>query len=380
MNATKTGVKLPEDHRQYADKYFVRTKEILMREGLNPVVSMNVFTRGEGRVAGLEEAVEILDAYSDIAKTGEVWVSRNQEYYTKMPLMVIKGPVQSFVELETMYLGVISAAITAEKGISKPEPGEIKAKLERLTAIYGDKPITYFGARHYHWSLDKEIAAAALEGGAVQTSTDIGSSNIEKEGVGTTPHLLTIVLGAAYGVETATLRTAQLFDKYMPASIPRVTLIDTFNRELTDSLMVARYFGERKSMFRIDTCGENVGEGGTIYAGNNGRDPEYRTGTGVTIELVTNFRVNMINNGFGESTDIFLSSGFGDEEKARAFVKADKEFREKTGYSLFAGVGIGEVTEAKFATADIFEVEGKPFSKTGREIKNADYSKMERVL
>ncbi len=369
---------LPADHRPYADKYFLRTNQILKAEGLNPTVSMNVFTRGEGRVAGLEEAISILDAYSDLRTTGEVWVTREAEYETKMPLMVIKGPVQSFVELETMYLGVLSAAISTANGMSEPDVADITARMKRLTEIYDGKPITYFGARHYHWSLDGKIAKAALAGGAVQTSTDIGSSNIGKEGVGTTPHLLTLVLGAVYGKDAATLMTAKLFDKYISTTVPRVTLVDTFNRELTDGLMVAQYFGERKNIFRLDTCGENIGEGGTSHW--QGRDPAYMTGTGITIELATNFRNNLIAHGLGDYTETFLTSGMGNEEKAKAFMEADRAFKTKTGCNLFAGVGVGEISPAIFCTADIFEIDGRQFAKNGREILGVDYGKMERVF
>lgn len=372
--------KLPGNYRAYSDKYFVRTRQILEKEGLNPRVSMKVFTRGRGKVAGLEEALQIIDAYTDLRKTGEVWVTRDEYFKDNNPLMIIKGPVQSFVELETLYLGVLSHAISQANGLKTPDPKEIKQKLERLVNIYGAIPIIYFGARHYHWSLDKEIAKAAIEGGAVQTSTDIGSSNINKEGVGTTPHILTIVLASVYGIENATLKTAELFDKHMPQDIQRVTLVDTFNRELTDSLMVAEYFGKRKNIFRIDTCGENIGENGSTYQGKKAKDPKFKTGTGVTIELARNLRLNLIKHGFGDYTDTFLSSGFGNEAKAEAFVKAQQEFKKETGYDLFTGVGIGEVSEAKFCTADLFEVNGLPLSKTGREVVDFDYTTMKKVL
>jgi len=371
-------MKLPKNHKPYTDKYFLRTNEILKAEGLNPKVSMKIFARGVGKISGLDDAVEVLSKFSDLAETGEVWVTKDEIYQNKEPLMIIKGPVQSFVELETVYLGVLSAAITREAGIAEPNMGEVKEKFERLKEIYKDIPITYFGARHYHWSLDEQIAKATLEGGAVQTSTDIGSANIGLEGVGTTPHLLTIVLASQYGIENATLKTAQLFDQYMDESIPRVTLVDTFNRELTDSLTVAEYFGNRRNLFRIDTCGENIGEGGTAYPG--GKDPSYQIGTGVTVELARNLRTNLIEHGYGSSTDIFLSSNFGNEEKAKTFVRANEEFKAKTGYSLFTGVGIGEVSEAKFCTADIFEVDGKLLSKTGREVSGIDYTNLRRVL
>jgi nicotinate phosphoribosyltransferase len=376
---------LPKSHKPYTDKYFLRTDEILNKEGLNPFISMKVFCRGEGPVpaAGLDEAVEILTAYSDLEQEGgEIRVTTKQEFSPNEPLMIIKGPARSFVELETMYLGVLSHAISTAVGIAPPEPKQVIDKIKRLKDIYMDIPIIYFGARHYHWSLDKEIAGAALKGGASQTSTDIGSSNVGQKGVGTTPHVLTIILASVYGKENATLKTAELFDRHMPLEIPRVTLVDTFNRELADSLAAARYFGIRKNSLRIDTCGENIGEGGSLYNGQKTQDPGFRTGTGVTIELVTNVRNMLIENGYGDNTEIFLSSGFGGEIKAKAFVKANNEYKEKTGRALFSGVGIGEISPARFCTADVFEVEGRPLAKTGREVKNGeiDYSAMKRVI
>jgi len=378
MTTTK---KLPKSHTEYTDKYFIRSKKILEAEGINPQVSMRVFARGEGNVVGLEDTVEILREYSDLENgSGEIWTTSQKRYATKDPLIIVKGPIQSFIELETMYLGVLSNALSKNAGHELSNPEVIKEKFRRLSEIYGDVPITYFGARHYHWSLDKQIAKAAIEGGAVQASTDIGAKCIGKEGVGTIPHALVLSVASKYGKDVATLKTAQLFDKHMPQEIPRVTLVDTFNRELTDSLMVTDYFGERKNAFRIDTCGENIGEGGSLYGGRKIKDPSYKVGTGVTLELAKNLRMRLIQEGFADSTDIFLTSRMGDEKKARAFVKTNDMFRKQTGYSLFSGVGIGEASKGVFCTADIFEINGKPFSKVGREVYEIDYTKMRRVL
>jgi len=372
---------LPASHAPYTDKYFLRTNEILKKEDINPVIAMKVFCRGKGPVTGLEEAVEVLSKYSDLEQVGgEIWLINKKNFANNEPLMVIKGPAQSFVELETMYLGVLSGAISTAVGLEAPEPKQVTDKVKRLKDIYMEIPIIYFGARHYHWSLDKEIAAAALKAGASQTSTDIGSANIGQKGVGTTPHVLTVILASIYGKENATVKTAELFDKHMPLEIPRVTLVDTFNREITDSLAVAKYFGIRNNAMRIDTCGENIGEGGSFSHDREIQDPEFQTGTGVTIRLVSNVRNALIENGYGKNTDIFLSSGFGDEDKARAFVKANHEYREKTGYHLFSGVGIGEISPARFCTADIFEVAGKPLAKTGREAGDINYSTMIRII
>jgi nicotinate phosphoribosyltransferase len=371
---------LPKNHKSYTDKYFSRTKEILEAEGLNPKVSVKVFTRGIGNVVGLDDTVEVLTKFSNIEKTGEIWVTKKHTYNTKDSLIIYKAPAQDVVDLETLSLGVLSDALSKDKGLKESSPQEITDKFRRLKEIYQDVPILYFGARHYHWSKDAEIAKAALAGGAVQTSTDVGSANIGKEGVGTTPHFLTLVLAAIYGKELATLKTAQLFDKHIDPSVPRTTLTDTFNKELTDSLAVAKYFGQRKNSFRIDTCGENIGEGGSLYNGQKTKDPSYQMGTGVTVELAKNLRMNLINNGFGDFTETVLSSSFGNEEKAKIFMQANQEFKEKTGYNLFAAVGIGEVYKAQFCTADIFEVDGKPMSKIGREVNEIDYTQMRRVI
>jgi nicotinate phosphoribosyltransferase len=372
---------LPHSHVPYTDKYFLRTNEILKKEELNPFISMKIFCRGEGPIKGLDEAVQLLTTFSDLeTQGGEIWCANYDRFADNQPIMIIKGPVQSFIELETMYLGVLSHAISEAMGIDAPSPKQVTAKVKRLKDIYMDIPIIYFGARHYHWSLDKEIAGATLKGGATQTSTDVGSSNIGQKGVGTTPHLLTIVLASLYGKDNATLKTAELFDKHIPLEIPRVTLVDTFNREISDSLEVAKYFGVRKNAFRLDTCGENIGESGTLYNGQQTADPEFKTGTGVTIELASNLRNTLIQNGYGNNTDIFLSSGFGNEEKAKAFVKANNEYKENTGHYLFSAVGVGEISQAHFCTADVFEVDGKPFAKTGREAYTIDYTKLKRVL
>ena len=281
MEKIQKNNELPDDHRLYTDKYFLRANHILIHVGLNPRVSMKVFARGEGKITGLEDAVDVLLKYSDLKdKNGEIWVSKDEFYKNKDPLIIIKGPIQSFIELETMYLGVLSSAISRADGIPDPEPEYIKDKLKKLKNIYEDIPISYFGARHYHWSLDKEIAKSALEGGAIQTSTDIGSSNIGKCGVGTMPHALILTLAYYYGRDKATLKAARLFNEYFGDDVPVTTLIDTFNRELTDSLMVARHFHDtKKTYMRIDTCGENIGENCSAYNGEKEKDPSFKTGT-----------------------------------------------------------------------------------------------------
>lgn len=378
MEITET---LPDDYRPHTDKYFLRTRHILEQEALNPTVSLRVFARGTGTVAGLEEAVNVFNTYRPrfAEHGGEIWITDKDTFTAEDTLMVVKGPAQSIVELETMYLGILSHHLSTANNYSPPTAEETRSAFQELTSIYNEinVPVIYFGARHFHWSLDKAIADAALSGGAAQTSTDVGSSIIGEEGVGTMPHFLILVMAHRHGREQATLEAAKAFEQYIDSSVPRTTLVDTFNQEVTDTLQVAEwcdqyYAGDDwQHNIRLDTPGENVGEGA---------DPA--EGAGVTPSLVKTVKQELIEHGYGRNVDIFLSSGFGDPGKARRFVEEAKDFKEETGFDLFTGVGVGDFLNRDYvmATADIFHVNGESLAKTGREIAAIDYSQMQRVM
>ena len=56
---------LPRDYRPYIDKYFLRAKEILKQDCLNPIVKYQVFIRkGDCKVYGINETKAILTKYS----------------------------------------------------------------------------------------------------------------------------------------------------------------------------------------------------------------------------------------------------------------------------------------------------------------------------
>lgn len=356
---------LPENHEPFTDKYFLRSKEILEQEGLNPEIAVKVFTRGEGDVAGLEEAEAIVDKYSESDDT-ELHVTEAEEFETKDPLMVLKGPAQDIVDLETMYLGAISHGLTeAHPDHETVDAEEFGEAVGEVTDTY-DVPLLEFGARHYHWSDTADLARAAYDNGAVATSTDVGAATFGEEGIGTTPHALTIMLGEEYGKDNSTRKTAELFDEHMDEDIPRTTLVDTWNQEIDDALETAEYFENRdvEYGFRVDTCGENIAQGGREF------DPEagdYETGSGVRIESVKALKDALMENSYDDA-EIVLSSGFGDPEKAEAFHQANVEYEEEHGEKLFDAVGAGAFSDGVHATADIYEINGKEFSKVGREV------------
>jgi nicotinate phosphoribosyltransferase len=349
---------LPDDHRPYTDKYFLHSRTILEGEGVNPHVVYQVFIRkGPGRIRGMDEALAILEKYGHLCEKGaQVWALPDGSHYEPGDtLMHIGARVQDVIELETMYLGVLTAATTRENDRSGPDIQAIREHASKIRDLCPDKKLIYFGSRHWHWNMDAEITKAIIEGGFDDASTDIGAQAAGVgRGVGTIPHALVITFGWKYGREEATWRATAGFDTHIDPDNPRIALIDTYNREIDDALETARRLEGRLNAVRIDTPGENVGQGA---------DPEgegYWGGTGVRISGALAMRRALDENGF-EDVRIVLSSGFGKLNKLKAFVEAEKKHGR-----FFDALGIGGMYHSRDATADIVQVEGVDIGKTGR--------------
>ncbi len=381
---------LPEDHSVYADKYFLRSKQILEAEGLNPYVRAQVFIRkGPGTVYGVDEALAILDKYSDLTKNnGVVFAKKDGDSYESgEALMFIDAQVQDIVELETMYLGVIAAETTRfNDGVSKVDLEAVTKRMSEVVKAAEGRPVIYFGARHWDFREDAAIANAAIAGGAIGASTDIGAGTVGKLGQGTIPHLLENVYAYYYGKDNAVVEATKAFDRVIDKSVPRIALIDYNNKEVDDSVATAKALDGRLAAVRVDTCGENVAQGalssltgeeakawkseGLYLPEANDPDSKFWAGTGVTVTGVYRLRKALDEAGFPD-VQIVLTSGFGDPNKVKAFVRAE----EKLGVKLFDSLGVGGVYEpCRTSTMDVVLAGGipngrEPVSKVGRTYK-----------
>jgi len=248
-------------------------------------------------------------------------------------------------------------------------------KAQAIVQAAEDKPVKYFGARHYHWFADSYIGAMCKIAGFDGASTDKGAEPWGQKGFGTIPHAL--ILSYAACIEgNPTVNATLGFDKYMDSKIPRVALIDTYNKEIDDSIATAQALEGRLSGVRIDTCGSNTTQYSKKYIDEVCElvpESEYRSGKGVTITSVWTLRRELDKAGF-EDVSIFVSSGF-NEYKTAVFVEADKIYQEKFGRPMFDAIGTGSIAKPKMATADIvqyFDSENKVWidnSKVGRGYK-----------
>lgn len=334
--------------QKYTDKYFLRSNEILKKENMNPWVNMQVFVRkGPGKVAGINEATNLILENSNLEKIGGRIYSKNEFdfYQPKETIMNIIAPIQEIMELETVYLGVLTAGTTRLNDKYDLDFNKIGKQMNDVVNLVGNRDVLYFGARHWHYSYDSALANLAFENGVTSVATDNGAEFSGMKGVGTIPHALENIFGYYNGLENAVLESTKAFDKNININVPRIALVDYSNFEITDSLRVARELGDKLFGVRMDTCGENISEGGKL--GNK----KYWEGKGVTVEGVYALRKKLNEAGY-ENVKIILSSGFSNPEKIRAFNEAEKYY----GIRLYDSIGAGFLDEPRTFTADIIAV------------------------
>jgi len=369
-------------HYKYADKYFIRTKEILEKDGLNPFVRAQVFIRkGPGVVDGMNEAVDYIKNNSNLIQNGgRIFALENgSQYSPKETQMIIEGNIQDFVTLETGYLGLLSSATTKLNDGIDIDLNSIQNNVKAVVEATNNRPVLYFGARHWDYKEDAKISEAAFKGGAVAASTDAGAENQGLLGVGTIPHALENIYALKYGKDRAVVEATKAFDKYVGGDVPRVALIDYNNHEIDDALACVKEVPTLSGV-RVDTCGENIMQGAYSVEPTNiqeafgknivipNEDKKYWFGNGVTVSGVYALKKALVNNGY-ENIDIVLTSGFGKVDKVEAFTRAEEMLEMK----LFDSIGAGTFFESRAATMDIVGARvgnaWTKISKVGREFR-----------
>jgi len=318
----------------YSDKYFVRTKQILEKDGNHARALMQIFCRKDATVCGLDEAIAILKL---CAQRPEELVIKalydGDEVTAGETVMTIEGDYSTFAHLETVYLGVIA------------RPTAVATAVKKVVKAAGDKKVLFFPARFDHYRVQTTDGYAAFISGALGVSTDAQGLWWGEKGLGTVPHGLI----AAYGGDT--VRAALAFDKYMPEDIQRIVLVDFENDCIGTSLKVTEALGKRLWGVRFDTA-EDVKDKSVTGKG----DESY----GVCPELVFKAREEFDKAGF-DYVKIIVSSGF-DEARIKRFIDLGVPFDAVgVGSALFRG-------KVDF-TADVVKINGKDCVKVGRGYK-----------
>ncbi len=315
-----------------ADIYFARTVEILRHEGRNPVTTMEVFPGWAGVLCGLEE-VRALLARVLPEDNREVWaLAEGEAMAAKEVVLRITAPYQSYGLYETAIDGILSHC-----------SGWATAARQCVEVARG-LPLISFGVRGVHPLVVGVMDYAAIIGGCVGCSSIAGAKLAGIEPSGTIPHALIIIMGDTVAATLA-------FDKYMPAEVPRISLVDTFKDEAEESLRVAQALGKKLDSVRLDTPSER------------GR---------VTADLVKEVRARLDLAGFNH-VKIFVSGGI-NPERITYFLENG---------APVDGFGVGRYISGARPidfTADLHEVEGKPIAKRGRIPGITPNPRLKRIL
>ncbi len=313
-----------------ADVYFCRTGDVLAALDLDPFVGMEIFAGRAGYCCGSRQVEQILQS---AGFAGELWALTEGEPIERgESALQIYGRYRSFGLYETAILGTLASC-----------SGWCTAARE-VTSAAGNIPVVSFGARHVHPNVAAIMDYAAVIGGCVTGSTPLGAALAGTVASGTMPHALMLIVGD-------TLVAAQAFDRVIPAEVPRIVLVDTFQDEAIESVRVAAALGDALDGVRLDTPHERGG---------------------VTSALVIEVRARLDLAGYS-TVQIVVSGGI-TPERIRGFAE------EKAPIDSF---GVGSYISAAPPidyTADIREIEGKPVAKRGRVPGMGDRDRLRRLL
>ena len=223
-----------------ADVYFKRAESILAKEGRDPLVTMEVFSRVDAVLCGIDEARNLLGhvlAAADPAETRLEALSDGDTIAPKEVVLRIRARYRQFGLYETAFLGMLAQSTgwaTAARA---------------CVEVAAPDPVISFGARHVHPDITDVLDYAAIVGGCVGASTPAGARLAGLAPTGTMPHSLVLIFGD-------TVEAALAFDRHVPPEVPRIVLVDTFKDEAEEALRVAHALGDRLYGVRLDTPSE----------------------------------------------------------------------------------------------------------------------------
>jgi nicotinate phosphoribosyltransferase len=319
-----------------ADVYFERAARILAAEGLDPVVTMEIFCRADAVLCGAAEAQAYLrEALGPERRHAPEPVveslSDGDLIGRKEVVMRITARYTAFGLYETAILGIFSQSTgwaTAAR---------------RIVEAAAPIPVVGFGARHVHPSIADQMDYASVIGGCIGASTPAGARLAGLAPTGTMPHALVLIFGD-------TVRAAEAFDRHIEPDVPRIVLVDTFKDEAEETLRVAEALGDRLYGVRLDTPSER------------GR---------VTADLVKEVRARLDQAGH-EHVKILVSGGI-DVERIMYFKEAGAPVD-----SFAVGGAISDASPIDF-TGDLKEIDGRPIAKRGRIPGRTDNPRLRRV-
>ncbi len=300
-----------------SDVYFQHAVEVLRAKGIKRQVLAEVRASSLpdryrwGVLAGVEEVAQLaagLPATVRCMPEGSVFEANE-------PVLSIEGEYTEWGVYETALLGLLCQA------------SGVATKAARCRLAAGNRALISFGAKRMHPALAPMIERNAYLGGCDGVAVIASADLLGIPASGTMPHALILVVGDA-------VKAFEMFDQVLPASVPRICLVDTLCDEKREAVAAAEALGPALEAVRLDTPGSRRGDMAAIL-----REVRWE------LDLRGHRQVKlMVSGGLDEQSIVDLNP------------YAD-------GYGV--GTAISNAAVVNFAL-DIVEIERKPFTKRGK--------------
>lgn len=211
------------------DKYFIWTEKVLKAKNVNPKVVAEVTTSGWGILAGLEDALKLLEGLPvDVYAMPE-----GSLFFPHEPVITIVGRYLDFARFETSLLGFIC------------HMSGVATQAFRFKLAAGDRKVFSFGTRRMHPAIAAAIERAAYIGGVDGVSNFAAEKYLGIPSMGTMPHAMIICFGSQ-------VEAWKSFDEVVDREVSRTMLVDTYFDEKTEAVMAVENV-ENVNAVRLDT-------------------------------------------------------------------------------------------------------------------------------
>src|SRR5690625_590809 len=279
--------------------YFLKTKEIVEKKLPNNIVTMQFFQKENAVLCGTDEAIALLHTFADQPEELEIMSLKDGDKIKPYEsVLTVTGPYQSFGYLEGIIDGILSRRTSVATNVYN---------VAKAASSSGkQKPVIFMGDRDDHYTQQAGDGYAAFIGGSTAQATHAMNEWWGKEGMGTMPHALIQMFRGDI------VAASKAYYEIFPED-DLMALVDYNNDVITDSLKVAREFGEKLKAVRLDTSRTLVDK---YFLRNH-----HLMGTfdprGVNPELIFALRNALDEEGF-DFVKIVASGGF-NEERIREF-------------------------------------------------------------
>lgn len=322
--------------------YFLKTQQIVREKLPNNIVTMQFFQKEDAVLCGTDEVIALVHTFAEHPEQLEINSLKDGDKIKPFEtVLTITGPYQYFGFLE----GIIDGILARRTSVATNVYNVVKA----ASSSGKQKPVIFMGDRDDHFTQQAGDGYAAFIGGSTAQATHAMNEWWGKEGMGTMPHALIQMFRGDI------VAASKAYHEMFPAD-DLMALVDYNNDVITDSLKVARAFGEKLKAVRLDTSRTLVDK---YFLRNH-----HLMGTfdprGVNPELIFALRKALDEDGYSY-VKIVASGGF-DETRI-------KQFEAKNVPVDMYGIGSSLLKINIGFTGDNVLLNGTHSAKEGREYR-----------